>query len=184
MIEKLLTADKTVFRTQEIANILAVPVDKRLWARIQYYVARGKLIRLSKGIYALSLAYDRLELGNALRRPSYVSLYTVLQQEGVIFQSYQPLYFVADRSETVTIHGQEFVYRKIKDDILAHPLGIHFGANLASASIERAIADKIYLDGNEYFDNLRSIDWERMKQLNRLVYRSARLDKFIEKNHA
>ena len=61
-------------------------------------------------------------------------------------------------------------YRKIKNEILLNPLGIKNKNNVQIATPERAICDKLYLDGVEYFDNLRNIDWAFMGELNTQVY--------------
>jgi len=47
------------------------------------------------------------------------------------------------------------------------------------ASVERALLDKLYLDGEEHFDNLRQVDWDKMARLNREVYRRQTLDQYI-----
>ncbi|MBU1256758.1 type IV toxin-antitoxin system AbiEi family antitoxin domain-containing protein, partial [Patescibacteria group bacterium] len=89
MIIKKLAVNKgeqTVFSLAEIARIVGVKADKNLISAVRYYVKSGDLLRLAKGLYALDKDYLRYELGNKLRTPSYVSLYTVLQNEGVVFQ--------------------------------------------------------------------------------------------------
>jgi len=48
--------------------------------------------------------------------------------------------------------------------------------------LERALCDKIYLDGDEYFDNLRQINWELAGKLNAEVYfHNSNIAKFISK---
>jgi hypothetical protein len=79
--------------------------------------------------------------------------------------------------------GQNYVYRKIKDSILLQPLGIASANGIFKASPERALCDKIYLDRQEYFDNLRSIDWDFMTSLNQNVYNDNRyIALFIKEN--
>ncbi len=171
---------QTVFSLAEIARIVNRKIDANLMANVNYYVRKGDLLRLSKGLYALTSDYSREELGNKLRVPSYVSLYTVLQEKGVVFQVYESIFLVSNRSEEVRVDGQKFVYRKIKDEILSNPLGIEMKGAVAKASLERAILDKIYLDGEEHFDNLREVNWNKMKELNEKVYQRKNIAKYIE----
>lgn len=183
MIIKKLAVNKgeqTVFNLAEIARISNKQADKNLISAVSYYVKSGDLVRLAKGLYALSQDYSKYELGNKLRTPSYVSLYTILQDEAVVFQPYTSVFLVSSRSEARIIDGQKFIYRKIKDDILLNPLGIESDGLVMKAGLERAILDKIYLDGEEHFDNLRSVDWEMMEELNEQVYRRKNITRYIK----
>ncbi|MDZ7586236.1 MAG: type IV toxin-antitoxin system AbiEi family antitoxin domain-containing protein [Patescibacteria group bacterium] len=183
MIIKKLAINKgkqTVFTLAEIARITNRKADKNLIAAVSYYVKSGDLVRLAKGLYALNKEYIKYELGNKLRSPSYVSFYTVLQDEGVVFQPYTSIFLAGQRSEIRIINGQKFIYRKIKDEILLNPLGIESDGLVMKAGLERAILDKIYLDGEEHFDNLRGVDWSKMKELNEQVYQRKNFKKYIQ----
>ena len=128
------------------------------------------LDRISRGIYCFSKDYSRQEFANKYRTPSYISLYTVLQESGVVFQLYSSIYLIANRSQETEIDGQKYIYRKIRDEILLNPLGISSLNNVYKAGPERAICDKLYLDGLEHFDNLRNINWDFIRRLNQEVY--------------
>lgn len=172
--------EQTVFRLIDIAQLTGRPVDHNLSSAVSYYVKKRELVRLSKGLYALDGHYSKWELGNKLRVPSYVSLYSVLQIEGVVFQPYNSVFLISNRSEKVEIQGQQYVYRKIKDEILLNPAGITVKDNVAVASVERAFLDKLYLDGEEHFDNLSMIDWQTARQLNEQVYKNQLIARYIE----
>jgi hypothetical protein len=131
---------------------------------------KGELYKISEGIYSFNSNYSKKEFANKYRIPSYIGLYTVLQDSGVVFQPYTSVFIITNRSETVDIDGQKYVYRKIKDEILLNPLGINQIDGVSTATVERAICDKIYLDGIEYFDNLRDVDLNIVKKLNVEVY--------------
>ena len=121
-----------------------------------------------------------MELGNKLRKPSYISLYTVLGERGVVFQPYPSIYLIANRTEVLKVDGQRYVYRKIKREILLNPQGLTAEGSVTKAGLERALADKVYLDGLEYFDNLRGVDWELLRKLNQEVYGgNSRITRFI-----
>ena len=170
MIENLLRQKQTVFTFAEIANILHTQSDINLKSAVNYYARNGQLLRLSKGIYAVDENYSRFEMGNKLRVPSYISLYSVLQQEGVVFQPYTSIFLISNHSETIERDEQKYVYRKIKNENLLNLLGIYEKNFVFWATKERAILDKIYLDGVEHFDNLREVDWNLVRKLNREVF--------------
>lgn len=150
---------------------------------IAYATRSGQLHKITKGVYSLGQEYSKLELANKLRRPSYISLYTILQEKGVVFQPYSSIFVVNRRSQEIELEGQNYIYRKIKDDILLNPLGIEVVDEVSKATLERAICDKLYLDGLEYFDNIRDVNWEFMKRLNTEVYGYSKIIiDFIERN--
>lgn len=141
-----------------------------MYNAIYYAVKQKELYTISEGIYSFDSNYSKKEFGNKYRTPSYISLYTVLQESGIVFQPYTSIFVITNRSESVDIDGQRYVYRKIKDEILLNPLGIEQKDGVSTATVERAICDKIYLDGVEYFDNLRNVNLDLIDRLNREVY--------------
>jgi putative AbiEi antitoxin of type IV toxin-antitoxin system len=171
---------QTVFGLSDIARLTGKPADKNLISAVSYYVKKGDLIRLAKGLYSFDESYSTWELGNRLRSPSYISLYTILQDKGVVFQPYTSIFLVANRNEIRTIRDQKYIYRKIKDEVLLNLFGIEVIDGVAVACLERAILDKIYLDGLEHFDNLGVVDWGKMSELNDQVYQRKNITKYIK----
>lgn len=183
MIKKLLrnrSLFQTVFTLNEIAQLAGKPSDSDLVSQVHYFVKRGELIHLAKGIYALDQNYSAKELGNKMRTPSYVSLYTVMQEAGMVFQPYSSIFLVARRSERITIGSSLLIYRKVKDEILLNFLGVSEVRGVSQATPERALADKIYLDGVEQIDNTRNLNWDLFFQLNEEVYKSRVMDSYIK----
>lgn len=173
--------EATVFTIADIKKALDIKDQKSLYNAIHYAVNQKELYTISKGIYSFDTNYSRKEFGNKYRTPSYISLYTVLQESGVIFQPYTSIFVITNRSETVDIDGQKYIYRKIKDEILLNPLGIEHKNGVSTATVERAICDKIYLDGIEYFDNLRNVDLDLIDRLNKEVYEDNKnISKFLQ----
>ena len=171
----------TVFTVIDIKKALDIKDQKSLYNAIYYAVKQKELYTISEGIYSFDSDYSRKEFGNKYRTPSYISLYTVLQESGTVFQPYTSIFVITNRSESVDINGQKYVYRKIKDEILLDPLGIEQENGVSTATIERAICDKIYLDGIEYFDNLRNVDLDLIDRLNKEVYeRNKNISKFLQ----
>ena len=173
---------QTVFTISEISYITHYS-DGKLYSALKYAVKTNHLIRISKGLYAFDHQYSKYEYANKLRSPSYISLYTVLQEHNIVFQPYTSVFSIANRNETMARDGQNYVYRKIKDSILLQPLGIASENGVFKASPERALCDKIYLDHQEYFDNLRSINWDFVISLNQKVYNDNRnIALFVKEN--
>ncbi|MDP3982890.1 MAG: hypothetical protein Q8Q65_02330 [bacterium] len=173
---------QTVFSVSDVARLTGKQPDENLLSALSYHVKKGNLLRLTKGIYSLDNQYSREELANKLRQPSYISLYTVLQKTGVVFQPYTSIFVVSNRSETLVIDNQKYLYRKIKDTILLNSQGISENNGVFEACVERAILDKVYLDGEEHFDNLNSVDWNYANNLNVDVFKSKTIQKYINKH--
>ncbi|MDA1337869.1 MAG: hypothetical protein O2871_00740 [bacterium] len=183
MIEKILRNKneyQTVFTLSEISTFVGKNSDQNLISALSYYSKVGKLIRLSKGLYALDGNYLIEELANKVRQPSYISLYTILQEKAVVFQVYTSVFSISTRTEELTINKQNFVYRKLKSQILLNNMGIIEEKGVFKARLERALLDKVYLDGDEYFDNLRDVDWGFAKELNKQVYKSEKVQNYID----
>jgi predicted transcriptional regulator of viral defense system len=171
--------DQTIFTTSEISQITDY-TGVKLKSAVKYALETNQMTRLAKGIYCLNNEYSKLELANKLVIPSYISLYTVLQQESIVFQPYFSIFTISNVSRQKEIDEQNYIYRKVKRDILLNPLGIKNNGIYSIATQERALADKIYLDGVEYFDNLNNIDWNFLKAINQKVFNNnSKILKFI-----
>jgi len=181
MIKKVLKQKdrQTVFTFGDIAMITGRNADSNLVSNVNYYIRTGELIRISKGIYALDENYSMWEFANKLRKPSYISFYTILQDAGIVFQPYSTIFLACNRSEVIEKNNQKFKYRKLKDEILYNMKGLQERENVMIATPERALLDKIYLDGDEYFDNLSKIDWKFVKEMNDEFYKSKKIEKYI-----
>ena len=70
-------------------------------------------------------------------------------------------------------------YRRLKKDILLNKQGIEEQENVVIASPERAFLDAVYLYKDYHFDNLSSLDWEKITELKNL-YGSRRFLKRVE----
>ena len=165
-IDKLLLQSNTVFSFQDMAYLWNLNDTTAIRIKASYLTKRKKLQRLRKGMYAIvGRAYDPLELANKLRTPSYISLETVLVQEGIMFQYYESIYSISNLSRTYVIDNKEFIYRKIKDEILLNPKGIVKDGNYMIATRERAVLDTLYLNKNYYFDNLNNFNFDKALEL-------------------
>jgi len=162
----LLKSKKTVFRVEDIGKILGIANKKYLLVYINRMKKRGEIEMVKKGIYVLNKNYNILELANKIKSPSYVSLQTVLYNEGIIFQDFTTtITSVSNNSYKIKLTEKLFVYHKIKETILTNPLGIIFQGMARVAIKERAIADTLYLFGDYYFDNLENVDKKLLLQI-------------------
>lgn len=164
-ILSILRREDTVFTFKDIllaSGETNVPLLKR---RINYYVKNKEIYPIRRGIYAKDKNYDKLELATKIFIPSYVSLETVLAREGVLFQHYSQIFVVSYLTREISCDGQMYVFRRIKDVILANSLGIEQKKNYAIASLERAFLDTLYLNKNYYFDNLAPLDPKKLLEL-------------------
>lgn len=180
LIAKLYKSSKTVFTNKDLALIWEENNSNRLNAKIAYYVKRGALIRLTRGVFAKDKDYDPYELATSVYSPSYTSFETVLRESGVIFQHYETIFVAAKWPQDMTIDNHKFTFRKLKDNILYNPTGIINKENYSISTLERAFLDTIYLIPNYYFDNLRSIDWDKCEELVK-IYENKQLIKRLAK---
>ena len=133
--------------------------------RVNYYVKTGDLYPIRRGIYARDQTYDRLELATKIFTPAYVSFETVLGAAGVTFQYYSQIFVASYQSLERVVDGQKIVFRRLKSPILTNSTGIEHRENYAIASPERAFLDVIYLTLDYHFDNLFSLDWEKVEKI-------------------
>jgi len=155
---------ETVFTLGEIALMFPEISRENLKERMSYFAAQGAIGKVRKGIYVKD-NYDPNELANKLYSPSYVSLETVLLKEGIIFQYSETIFLVSYLSRQLIVDNHNFVYKKIKDEVLFNHQGIEKVKEAEVASKERAFLDTIFLYKNYYFDNLGSLDWEKIMSL-------------------
>lgn len=162
---KMFQSTKTVLTIKDLALLWRETDANNLKAKAAYYVKRGVLIRLTRGVFAKSKEYDPKELATSLYAPSYVSFETVLREAGVIFQHYDTIFVAGPWSRVNTVDHYTIRSRRLKDEILFNPTGITMGNTYSIATLERAFLDMIYLFPRYYFDNLRPIDWEKCFEL-------------------
>ncbi|MFC1616739.1 hypothetical protein ACFL2K_00805 [Candidatus Margulisiibacteriota bacterium] len=150
----------TVFTLKEIALLWQESNYANLKARINYYVQQKMLYSPRRGIYTVDANYNRQELGAKLYTPAYISLETVLQREGMVFQYDSAIYVISYLSRSINCENQNYVYRRINNKILLNLLGIEQNPGYYIATKERALLDCLYLNKTYHFDNLQEINWD------------------------
>lgn len=149
--------DRTVFRLKDIALLTGETNFQNLNNKLNYYVRTGKLENPRKGIYTKS-NFNTEELACTIYVPSYISLEYVLQKAGVVFQYDSRITIVSYLSRTIEVTDGEYIFRKIKGEILTNPMGIERQKNHVNiATAERAFLDLLYLNKDYHFDNLNPL---------------------------
>lgn len=150
---------KTVFTINDIAILWREKNRNNLRVRIKYFVDKGDLTRLRRGIYAKE-NYSKLEVAVKIYTPSYISCETVLRNEGVIFQHQDTIFAMSYLSREIQLDdGLKIQYRSIKNEMLLNDIGLQYKNCCSVATKERAVVDMLYLFGDMQFDNLNKIDW-------------------------
>ncbi|MEK7168786.1 MAG: hypothetical protein AAB778_02130 [Patescibacteria group bacterium] len=171
---------QSVFTTREIALILRETNSDIVKSKINYYVKRGELFAIRRGIYSKDKEFNKFELATKLYTPSYVSFETILSKNNVVFQYDSRVHLASYVTREIEITDAKIYYKKVKSDILNNPLGIFYENKYPEASVERAFLDTIYIFGKRHFDNLEPIDFEKCKNM-LSIYKDAITKKDLEK---
>jgi len=165
--KRLAESEKTVFTVDDLKKIWSVDNANYLKVIINRLFQRKEIIRIHRGIYVLAnKKHDFLELANKLKSPSYVSLETVLQKEGIVFQDQGSVIFsVSNNTLSKKAGNMTFRYFKLADEILSNPLGVETRGQVIIASPERALCDRLHLSPKYYFDNLRGLNAEKLTSI-------------------
>lgn len=164
LLLELYSRSQTVFQIGEIAQIFPDIDPGNLRRRLHYFVSVGKLKNLRRGIYAKN-EYEPLELANKIYAPSYISFETVLLKEGVVFQYYKTIFVASYLSRTLIIDTHTITYRQIAEPALSNRSGIEEKNGYFIATKERAFLDAVFLYKDYYFDNLGTLDWDKIFEL-------------------
>jgi len=178
-ILELYRAKNTVFTFREISMLLNETNRDTLKSKVNYYAKKGDIRQVRRGIY-VKPEFDKFELATKIYVPSYVSLETVLQEEGVVFQHYEKIFVVSYLSRLIIVDGYEIMLRKIKNEFLLNSSGIIMKENYTIATKERAFLDSLYLYHDYHFDNLSVLDKEKVFGL-AMIYQNKQMLKKIKK---
>lgn len=179
-ILNILKTSKTVFTFKEILLASTETNPSLLKRRLNYYVKKGELYSIRRGLYAKDKNYDKLELATKIYTPAYVSFETVLRQTGMIFQFYNQIFIASYISREIIADNQTYSYKRIKENILTNSAGIEIKENYSIASPERAFLDVLYRTKEYYFDNLSSLNWDKVFEL-LPIYKNKRMERIIKK---
>jgi len=164
-ISEILRSSKTVFTFKDISLIWGDVDKKATIDAVNYYVKTGELYRIRRGIYAKDKNYNKLELATRIFTPAYVSFESVLTQAGINFQFYEKITITSYHTREIIVDGQKYSYKKIQDLILTNSIGVEHMCETSIASPERAFLDSIYIYKDYHFDNLGSLNWDKVFEI-------------------
>jgi len=180
-LQALLRKDQTVFSFKDLLLEWAPVKRSTAEARIAYYVKTGALYHIRRGLYGKDKGYSRHELANKIYKPSYISFETVTAQSGMTFQYYSTIFLASYVSRDINCDGQNYSFKKMRNDILADSRGVEIRKEFSIATPERAFLDILYRSKDYYFDNLGSLDWNKVTEILPLYRGGDTLTKKVEK---
>ncbi|MEK9166717.1 MAG: hypothetical protein AAB836_00255 [Patescibacteria group bacterium] len=178
-MNELLRSKQTVFSFKELILLWGNLEVKTAKSRVNYYVRKGQLYHIRRGLYGKDKNYDRYELANKIFSPSYISFETVSGAAGLTFQYYSQIFLASYQTRELICDDQKFSFKTIKDSILLDTTGIEKRESYYIASPERAFLDMIYLHPTYYFDNLSTLNWEKVYAI-LPIYNSRRMEKAVK----
>lgn len=179
LLSAILRFPGSVFTFKDIALIWRDTRKKSIASSIAYYVKKGEIYPLRRGIYAKDKNYNKFDLATRIYTPAYISFETVLAKAGVIFQYYGQIFVASYQSREILCDGQKYSFRKMKSSILTNQAGIENKEGYSIASPERAFLDVAYLNTDYHFDNLNPLDWKKVFLLLPL-YENKTLEKRVD----
>ncbi|MBU3918624.1 hypothetical protein KKC63_01825 [Patescibacteria group bacterium] len=168
----LLKSPKNLFHTQDLFLLWAIDSKNTLYTTIMRYVKKGVLIRIQKGLYSKTPLgqIDPVEIGMAfLHSFSYLSTETILSQVGVISQPIPYITLISNQSKKFKIKNHFYISRQMKNAFLFNEAGIIEKNNIKQATLERAVADMLYFSPKYHFDVPKSIDWDKVKEIQKII---------------
>ena len=144
-LQKILRLKHTVFSFKELLLFLRTDDVQTVKSQVNYYVKKGDLYNIRRGLYAKDAHYDPREVATKIFTPAYISFETVLLQAGINFQLTTEIYVASYQTRTIECDKQIYVFRKLKSSILMNTMGIELQDTYSIASPERAFLDVIYL---------------------------------------
>ena len=182
-ISILLRSHNTVFTFKDIFLLWGDTDVNAVKTRVHYYVKKGELYPIRRGIYGKDKNYEKLELATKIFTPSYISFETVLGKAGITFQFYGKIFIASYLAREIIADSQAYAYKKIKDKILTNPAGNEKRENYSIASPERAFLDVMYLYKNYYFDNLSPLNWDKVYEVLPIYGVNYQMEKRIKEYH-
>lgn len=176
----ILRSSKTVLTLKDIALLWQDADTNAARVRLNYYVRKGDLNRIRRGVYSKEKKYNKLELSTRIFTPAYVSFETVLTKEGLIFQYQTQITVATYLTREIIVDDQIYSFKKLKDQILVNSMGVEYIEETSIASKERAFLDTLYINDNYYFDNIKSLDWDKVFAI-LPIYENKRLVRSVNK---
>jgi len=171
-IAQIANSGEVVFRDTDLAVIWRIINKNTLYTTIKRYVQQGVLERVKYGVYSLknpkTINPDVIG-AKILHQYCYVSTETILERAGILKQKITRVTFVSGSSKKFSVGDYSFSSRQMKDDFLYNNLGIYMKDGINYASIARAVADLLYFNPKYYFDSHMNIDWDKVREIKKII---------------
>ena len=177
----ILRSKKTVFSFKDLILSWGNIDIKTAKVRVNYYTNNDQLYPIRRGFYAKDKNYDRFEFATKIFTPSYVSFESVLGAAGVTFQNYSQIFVASYQSKEIDCDNQKYCFKTIKNSILTNNAGILNRDNYSIATPERAFLDVIYLQKDYHFDNLSTLNWDKVSEILPIYGGNKRMEKMVKK---
>ena len=173
-------SQSTVLSFKEILLSSKKPNAKLLKRRLNYYVKKGDLYAIRRGLYTKDKNYDRKEVATKIFTPAYVSFETILFEQAIIFQFYSTIFVATYQTKDIECDGQRYSFKKLKDTLLIDTTGVEDMGNYFAATKERAYLDMLYLNNDYYLDNPSDLDFDKIFSI-LPIYKNKRIEKVVKK---
>ena len=164
--------NETIFHTGDLYNLWGFKNTNNLYTTLKRYVKAGLLYRVYNGLYSIHpvTELDPYLLGiKALHKYSYVSVESVLADEGIMLQSLNYITLISSISKRFLINDNHYYSRRLHDRYLHNNAGIIEKNGLRIATVERAVADLLYYNPGAYFDGDALIPWDKVNALQQVI---------------
>jgi predicted transcriptional regulator of viral defense system len=171
-LSELIKLDRKIYHSNDLALLWDIKNKNTLYTTIKRYVQKGVLVPIYKGLYSTVplTQLDPLELGKSIiHRYTYLSMESVLAQAGIIAQTTYMVTFVSDLPKKVIVGSMSFLFRQLKAEYLNNPTGVTNQNGVFVATPERAVADMLYFNSKYHFDVPESIDFKKVKSIQKEV---------------
>jgi predicted transcriptional regulator of viral defense system len=170
----LLKSGRNVFNMDDLGLVWGQNKRSDTVQSARDYARKGELTRLRRGLYAIDSHDIQIEevAGRAIT-PSYVTGETVLAMHGLIFPATTEVHCAALKTKRISVKGSEIIYHMLKPEVFYDNIGVENRPNFAVASLERAIADLIYVYGGKYdFERLHDVDWDKLSEIGKIYQKN------------
>jgi predicted transcriptional regulator of viral defense system len=168
---KLLLQDgRNVFNIDDLSLIWGQNKRSNTVQSAREYAKKGDLVRIARGLYVLDKKTAKLEeIASRAYVPSYITGETALAFYGLIFPATDEITSASTKTKNLDIDGVRYHYYMLKKDVFYTTKGIKNLGTYSIATLERAIADLIYIHGGKYdFERLENVDWDKLERIGKI----------------
>lgn len=168
----LASLGETVFHARDLAHAFGITNLNTLYTTLKRYCQSGIFYRIYKGLYSF-VPLEKIDpsvLGlKALHRYAYVSLETVLFDEGYISQPPQVMTLISSISKKFVLGPNHYTCRRIPSRALFNPIGLDPRFSYYRAGVSRAIADLLYFNPHAAIDTEFRVNWDEVKNIQKAL---------------